>query len=187
MRAPEYSALRPVNSESRAPTPNSATAVTPIAIGSACGPGANRNGASGSSAPAANDRNDEIAAPQRRAELVRIEPQLLARERVERVLGIGDDPCASRVGFAWRQALRRVDQRQLLRLGLGILLELVALEADLVLEELALRAHRNVFARGHRERARAQAGDAGEEHDVRVRIGARRRRGSGWRSTRGRR
>ena len=52
-----------------------------------------------------------------------------------------------------RQSLGRVDQRQLLRFRLRILLQLVALEADLVLEELALRAHGHVFAGGHRERA----------------------------------
>ena len=63
MRTPDRHALRPVNSDSIAPTPNSATAVTPIATASARCRRANTNGASGSSAPAANDRNELAAAP----------------------------------------------------------------------------------------------------------------------------
>src|SRR4030095_7223554 len=61
--APECHALRPVKRDSIAPTLNSAIAVTPIAKGSARGPGASMNGARGNSAPAPNERNDEIAAP----------------------------------------------------------------------------------------------------------------------------
>ena len=46
----------------------------------------------------------------------------------------------------------------------GILGELVALGADLVLEHLALRADRDVFAGRHRERARQQARHTRDEH-----------------------
>ena len=53
----------------------------------------------------------------RRAQLVGIEPELLARQRVERVLGVGDDLRGELRRFLRPQSLRRVDERELLRLG----------------------------------------------------------------------
>jgi len=64
IRKPERRAPRPVNNESSAPTPKSASAVTAIATGSVLGPDIITKGASGSRAPTANERNDATAAPQ---------------------------------------------------------------------------------------------------------------------------
>ena len=105
---------------------------------------------------------------ERRAELVGIEAELLARQRVERVLGSARSAVGELGGLPLRQAFGRVDQRQLLRLRLRVLLQLVALQRDLVLVQLALRAHRNVFAGRHRERAGRKSGDAGQQHQMRV-------------------
>src|SRR2546429_260218 len=109
IRVPENTAARPVNSDSVAPTTNSAIAVNSPAIGSARAPAPNANGNSGTAAPSANESRDEIAAPQ----------------------------------------------------------------GDLIFEELPLRAHRDEFAGGHRERAGGQSRHPGEEHDGRIRARAR--------------
>jgi exodeoxyribonuclease VII large subunit len=64
IRAPLPHALRPVNRLISAPTVNNETAVSPTAHASLAWPAAkNANGTSGMNAPAANDTNDEIAAP----------------------------------------------------------------------------------------------------------------------------
>ena len=84
--------------------------------------------------PAANEHERARRGAERRAQLVEVEAKLLARERVERVLRDRRPcACASASGLAFRQALGGVDQRELLRFGLRILLQLVALERDLVL------------------------------------------------------
>src|SRR6266540_2609001 len=67
-RDPLSSALRPVNSDSDAPTPKSASPLiaalmTTYAVETSSAAGANRNGTTGTTAPAANARNDPIAAP----------------------------------------------------------------------------------------------------------------------------
>ena len=71
--------------------------------------------ATGSSAPAANDTNENTAAPQRRAQLVRIQAQLLARQRVEPAHRVRDHRLGEMLGVVLRQAARLVDQRQLRR------------------------------------------------------------------------
>src|SRR2546423_12979595 len=63
IRAPEYTALRPVNSDSVAPTPNSVTAVRLTESTNACGGCASSQGASGRDAPGADDTNELTAAP----------------------------------------------------------------------------------------------------------------------------
>src|SRR5690349_3387253 len=77
----------------------------------------------------------------RRSELARIESKLLARQRVEGVFRIGHEPLREPIRLLCGQSFCRIDQRELLRLGFRILLQLVALERDLVLIELALRLH----------------------------------------------
>src|SRR5205814_4133507 len=69
IRAPECKAPRPVKRDSDAPTPKSASAVTTRVAGKARAPGSNTNGASGTSAPMANEKNDEIAADRKSTRL----------------------------------------------------------------------------------------------------------------------
>ena len=79
---------------------------------------------------------------------------------------------ARRLASPDRHALGAIDQGKLLRFGFGIFREFIAFQADLIFEQLALRAHRNVFARGHRERTGGKPGNAGEQHGRRARIRA---------------
>ena len=48
----------------------------------------------------------------------------------------------------------------------GLSASALALDADLVLVELLLRAHRQVLAGAHGEGARDESGESGESHDV---------------------
>src|SRR5262245_13272485 len=102
----------------------------------------------------------------RRAELVRIEAELLAHERVKGVLGVADHARGDRLRFGFGEALAPVDRGELLALLIGHRLELRPLQRDLALEQLPLRLHRDVLAGAHRERSGEQAGDAREQHEV---------------------
>ena len=73
-----------------------------------------------------------------------------------------------RAASSLAESLRAVDGGQLGLFLLGHGLELGLLEGDLALVELALRLHRDVLAGGHAERAREQAGDAGQEDEPRL-------------------
>src|SRR2546422_5345676 len=64
MRRPSRTALRPVKRLIIEPTPNKATAVIATAAMRAPSPRANRNGASGTSAPTPNEKKEDSAAPQ---------------------------------------------------------------------------------------------------------------------------
>ena len=147
----------------------------------------NRNGSSGQRAPRANATNDETAATHGEPERRRVEAELLAGERVERdVLAAHDrvDERARRVG---RDALGPVDHLELVALLLRERAQLLLLDAQLVLVELALRPDRDPLPRRHRERAGHQPGDAGEHHDAVVRWCRRRRPSPARSSTPGRR
>ena len=178
MRAPECHALRPVKSESVAPMANSATQVTPTDVDERAVAGGGEEG----------DQRQRGARRERRRTSSRPRPAgepssaglrpSSSRASVSSACSGSATICfASLVASRLRQSLGGVDERELLRFRLGILLQLVALEADLVLEELALRAHRHVFARGHRERAGGESRDARYEHEARDRCSRPRRRG----------
>jgi hypothetical protein len=51
---------------------------------------------------------------------------------------------------------------------LGRMTELLALKFDLVVEELVLGTHGNVFAHGHAEAPRHETSDAGKDHGMGV-------------------
>src|ERR1044071_8534872 len=111
MRNPSRTALRPVKRLIIEPTPNKAAAVNATAATRAPSPRAKTNGARGTSAPAPNEKNEDSAAPQGRAELLGIEAEFFARQRVESELGIRDGALCEPVGVAHAQPARRIDQR----------------------------------------------------------------------------
>jgi hypothetical protein len=81
-----------VKSDSSAPTANNESAVTPIAIGSVRGPDSTMNGASGRTRRRRTTGTDAIAAPHGEPSSSGLRPSSSRAERVERMLGIGDDP-----------------------------------------------------------------------------------------------
>ena len=62
------------------------------------------------------------------------------------------------------EAARSVNRGELGQLTLRIVGELPLLEGDVGFLRVSLRAHRYVFSRRHRQRARDEPGDAREEH-----------------------
>ncbi len=100
-----------------------------------------------------------------RAQLAGVEAQLLAHQGVERDLGVLEQAAGEGLGFVFGDALGAVDQRQLLQLLVRGDGELGRLQLDLALEQLALGAHRYVFARRHGGSAGEEAGEAGEEDE----------------------
>ena len=77
------------------------------------------------------------------------EPEFLAGQHVERLLGVRQQRAGHRPRFVHAEAAGVVDQRQFLGFFLGVLLEFFLLEGDLVFVHFALRAHRNVFTGSH--------------------------------------
>ncbi len=73
-------------------------------------------------------------------------------------------------------ALRPVDQLELLRLLLGHVLELLALDGELALVQLALRRHRQPLATRHGERPGEEADQPDQHHEAPV-VGPARRAG----------
>ncbi len=61
------------------------------------------------------------------------------------------------------EALRPVDELELLLLLLGLVAQLAGLHLDLATEQVALAGHADVLAGGHREGTRQQACDTGEQ------------------------
>ncbi len=108
---------------------------------------------------------------ERGAELVRVEAELLARQRVQGGLGVGHDLGRQRRRRLAIDALRPVDELELLLLLLGLVAQLGGLHGDLALEEVALAGDADVLAGRHAERAGQQAGESGEEHGAVVRGG----------------
>ena len=116
--------------------------------------------------PRTRTRRTSPCGAERRAELVRIEAELLADERVERPLRILEQPGGDRLSLTLREPLSPIEGGHLGLLLLRHCLELGALEGDLALEQLALGLHRDVLARRHAERASQEPGDPGEQDEA---------------------
>src|SRR5262249_22725525 len=81
-------------------------------------------------------------------ELLGVDAELLARERLERGSLVGHDLLRERRRVVPREAFRLVDERQLLLFLLRDLLELGLLDLDLPLVQLARALDRDPFAEG---------------------------------------
>ena len=127
-----------------------------------------RNGSSGISAPIANVTSDAPAATIGRWQFVVVDPEFLAHVHPERGLRAPPDLPRHPVRQVGVDALVPEDRGQFPGLGLRVVLELVLFLGDLGLDEFVLRGHRHVFARGHRERAGREAGEAGQHDRVAV-------------------
>ena len=133
---------------------------------SACPPSTMRNGRTGIAAPTVNATNDPRAA--------------LTGDPIDRT----SSPTSSwmRMRTAWSGSSKtastnsgslllaepalRVDPSQDRAFLVRDLAELLALERDLVVEQLALALHRDVFADAHAERARQEAGDPRQQDET---------------------
>ena len=187
-RTPPRNAPRPENRLVAQPTPNSATPVSAIAVASARAATREHERRQRHRRADRERANENTAAPHRRAELARIQAQLLARQRVQRVVRVGDDARRHRDPRRPCRAARLVDQRQLGGLLVGYFGQLVALGADLVLEHLALRAHDTYSPAAIENAPASRPGDARHQRRCGVRRRPRPPRpGSGSRSTPGHR
>lgn len=102
--------------------------------------------------------------PRRTAKLVRVEPQLLARHRVESESWVRTDHVVGQFGRHPRwDALPLVDAAQLGDLRVWRCGKLAGLDAELVGEELACALDRKVFAQGHRQRSGDEARETGDD------------------------
>ncbi len=137
-----------------------ATAVRITDASFALAPDPNSHGISGMNAPRLNARKDEPAAahgdPSERGSIPS-SSRACASSAVSgsRIISVGD--IARRVGI---DAPGHVDVRELDGLRLGVAVELSPLDRELALQQLALRLHRHVLPRGHRERAGDETGNA---------------------------
>ena len=123
----------------------------------------------GTAAPTAKVRRRCQRGLQRPGRKLLGQSQLVARVRAERVLR--HEPACDRPRKLRLQAAPHIDPRELVLLGLRLGGELALLACDIRLLGVGLRADRHVFAGGHRQRARDEASDAGDQDLLRVRLG----------------
>ena len=167
MRSPARPAWRPVKIEVAAPTANSASTES------------DRGDDRRRGAAAEQERDHRERGAERERERTTRPPRPTATRACR-----GSSPSSSRASVSsatslrfmmlstsaraavGRDALGPVDHLELLALLLRERAQLLLLDAQLVLVELALRADRDPLARRHRERAGDEPGDAGEQHDA---------------------
>ena len=155
-RPPLNNKPRPVNSETPAPTANSAMPLSSTDATKFSHTEPKKNGMTGIIAPAANDRNELIATRYGEPSSSGLRPSSSRASVSQRDAAVGDDARRERLRLRAAQPLGAIDQRQLAPLLLRVGLQLFLLQRDLPLEQLALRHHRDELARAHRERAREQ-------------------------------
>ncbi len=122
-----------------------------------------RNGSSGTKAPEGERTQRSQAGRHRRAHRLGREPDLLANEGVDRPLRVIHDSLHHEIRLGARETLGLVDLAQDVSFLIGRVVELVALQLDLVVEQLALRSDGDVLTDRHREAARQQTGHAGDD------------------------
>ena len=128
-------------------------------------PPPNRNGMTGTMAPATKARKEPPAADHGEADPVLVEPQLLPDQRLEGHFGVLEDVLREPPRVLLRESLRAVDRDELLELLVRDRGQLGALEGDLALQHLHLRPDRDVLPGRHREGAGEEPGDPREEDD----------------------
>ena len=129
------------------------------------------HGSSGMRAPTAKENSDEIAAPHGEPVVEGSTPnssRACVRSAISgsRMRSLGEPSRQLRVDAAIDEQLA-----QLFLFLLRGVLDRLALDVDLVLEELLLRAHRDVLAARHREPTGDEPGESGQSNDVVTGIG----------------
>ena len=153
------------------PSPSSASAMklkTSDAT-SAVVPEVSRKGRSGTKAPAVKAAKDPTRCRERRSDASLVEPDFLEDQLSRGMVAVLEDRVDERGRLFRREPAVEVEPFEDPSFLLGDLAQLLALERDLVVEQLALTLHRDVLAHAHAERARDQARDASEDDDGRLR------------------
>ena len=162
---------RPVKTLRAAPIAKCASMLTASDVQIAAPWSRTKNGAIGMKAPIAVAAAGDDAVLERR-QFGRVNIQLLAHHRVERLRRILHHRLGGFTRALRRQALRLIDERELLFLEIRHEPHLVTLHLDLVRLDLRLALGRQVAARTHRQRVRDRARDTADDHDMRRDVGA---------------
>ena len=173
-RSPEKTRLRPVSRLTSAPSTKRATRLSAEADEEHQVAAAEQVRDDRDDRPDAEGEERPAGGRPRRAHPVLVEAQLLADQGLEGDLGILEDVLREATGVRLREPLGAVDRDELLELLLGDGRQLGALQGDLALQHLHLRADRDVLPGGHREGAGEEPRDPRQEDDRR--LGAWRRR-----------
>ena len=170
-RSPVRHTERPVRMVIAAPMPNSASALTPTLTPTAVQPLTNTKGSTGIDRAKREEHERRPGSrPGRAAEVRRIDAELLAGEDLERRARPCQQLATELLRLGRPQALRFVDELQLLALVLGRRLELVLFGRHLALGQLAGTGHADPLAEGHREGPGDETGDAREQHGASARV-----------------
>ena len=169
-RSPENRTPRPVRRLTPAPTRNSATRLRAIEATKAAARWEEIR-QDGDERPDREGEERAAGRPERRAELVRVQAELLADQLVEGALRVLEQAVGDRLRLVVLEPLRPIEGGHLGLFLLGHRLHLGPLEGDLALEQLPLALHRDVLARGHAEGAREEPRDACQQDERAVLAG----------------
>ena len=115
-----------------------------------------KNGISGTGAPTQNTSRTRRSPLHGLEPFLRIDPQLLARVRIERDRRVARELGGHLFRETGGQSLRSIDRREFGTLALRVSMELLRFQMEHPLEDLALHLHRDVLPSTHREGAGQQ-------------------------------
>ncbi len=155
---------RSVNCPSKTPTSAAVTAPITTDATTAPFPDPTNQGISGSIAPSANEKNDEID-DCKGEPITRVKAELLACVGLQCELGILHHLIGQLLGEGPVDAASFIDRHELVALVLGPVVQRGPLHLELALHQLALGPHGDELAGRHRERAGDEAGHAGQSDE----------------------